>query len=47
LAQCLAVFVLPERVAVEIYLLVRGIRKWTDYREVNSSIMIINEATTE
>lgn len=47
ISQCIVVFVLPERVAVEIYLLVRGIRKWSDYRSVNSSIMIPNEATTE
>lgn len=47
ISQCAAVFILPERVAVEIYLLVRGIRKWSDYRLVNSSIMIPNEATTE
>lgn len=47
ISQCVAVFVLPERVAVEIYLLVRGIRKWSDYRPANSSIMIPNEATTE
>lgn len=47
ISQCVAVFVLPERVAIEIYLLVRGIRKWSDYRPANSSIMIPNEATTE
>lgn len=47
ISQCIVVFVLPEKVAVEIYLLVRGIRKWSDYRPANSSIMIPNEATTE
>ena len=47
LMQCAIVFVLPEKVAVEIYLLVRGIRKWSYYRPINSSIMIPNEATTE
>ena len=47
MAQCIVVLVLPERVAVEIYLLVRGIRKWSDYRPVNSSIMIANETATK
>lgn len=45
ISQCIVVFALPERVAVEIYLLVRGIRKWSDYRPANSSIMIPNETT--
>lgn len=45
ISQCIVVFVLPERVSVEIYLLVRGIRKWSDYRPTNSSIMIPNETT--
>jgi glycosyltransferase involved in cell wall biosynthesis len=45
LAQCLVVFMLPERLAVEIYLLARGIRKWSDYRLVNSAIIVGNEAS--
>lgn len=47
MAQCMVVAVLPERLCVEIYLIVRGIKRWSDYRAVNSAIIIVNEATTE